>query len=150
MTPTLKAARLHVDNTRPLKWGWSSLCSSDAQLMATATYVLTNSAIQQPGESHQPLQLLSAEVIDDPLDQFSLYLSVSMTQEYGLLQLSLPQSVLKPEYMQLEAPYPCKVLLRTTGGTRLLTVGAVNGLSEAEQYGFALQKSLAKARRGGR
>jgi hypothetical protein len=69
--------------------------------------------------------VVNAQVIDDALGQFSPFLQV---QEFSVT-ISIPQASVLPAY--LASPYPCKVLLFTSLGVRIIDLGTFPAISDA-------------------
>lgn len=108
-------------------WRWHDLCQSYAKLHADASA----SFIHLAGSgAHTPLAICDARVVDDEYDQFSPYLTVTPSLEGGTIQVSVPVDGVVADYVA--NPYPCKVLVTTNGGARLISFPPLKTLSAEE------------------
>lgn len=146
LSSQLTAAKIHIDDKpADFGWNWRKICSPERYLSAASSVVMRNSAIKKRTQLHQPLQLLEATVIDDPLGQYKPHVRASIIEEHGLIKADIPYNALHAEF--LAKPYPLKILLRTTGGARILNLGTVDILSGTQQKVLAsnikvLEKTL--------
>ena len=83
-------------------------------------------------ESLAPVFLLDAHVVNDPLGVFADSLTVVGSQAPITLTIGTPF----PSGAYLENPYPCQVLLSTTGGERLISFAAPPPLTQADVAGM--------------
>ncbi len=85
-----------------------------------------------------PIELCELTVLDDPPEgstapsQFTLYMTVqSFLSVYLSIGFEIPESALSPEY--LGNPYDLRVLIKTSAGVRLVTIPAIEKLSDADK-----------------
>jgi hypothetical protein len=115
-------ANLEVPN---LDWGAGGHCSRT--LSANALIFLETVT---PGDQAS-LSLCGFDVIDDSLNIFSH--AVQYQRDSGnrqWLTISLPFARFPDEYWA--HPYPCRIVIRTNGGIRIVSVGVPRGLSAEE------------------
>ena len=87
-------------------------------------------------QSLAPIQLLDAHVVNDPLGVFTNALqTVGGTQA----PLSLVIAASFPEAAYFQNPYPCQILVSTTGGERLVSMAAPPPLTQADIDRMAAQ-----------
>ena len=98
------------------EWGWPDLCQ-EAVLKATAEVACLN---PDPSGVHTALEICDATAVDDGFDQFRPYIKITRSPEGGTVRVAVPISALLPDF--LAAPYDCKLLIQTNGGSRLLTI----------------------------
>lgn len=126
-----KSAKLDVGSfDQEWHWSWKNVCSAHRRIATRKHIVLHNKSIKKLGELHQPLQMLGLEVLDDEQNQYKPYVKVVIGGDHGALSVEIPHADLKPEF--LADPYPLRVLLRTTGGSRILDLGTVTTLDSTQ------------------
>lgn len=98
-------------------------------------YVSLAAGVSIWAETKAPIFLISAQVINDPRHVFDTHLSVQGTQAPIQLAISLSY----PGDQFLSNPYPCQILVLTTGGARLISIAPPPALSQTIIDGLAAQ-----------
>jgi len=108
-------------------WRFADICDSPSY-NAMATIRFRND--QNQTGAHTPLQLCRVEVIDDDDNRYGPYLQLQFDAdaESGEITFEIPHS----EVQTVGPGYDCKVLIVSSGGTRLITIGGFEGVSQAE------------------
>ena len=95
--------------------------------------LIANASITAQGLA--PIFLISASVINDPLNVFTPYLTVQGTQA----PIELTVNLNYPGAQYFANPYPCQILVLTTGGARLISIPAPQPLTELTIDALAAQ-----------
>ncbi|MGH8093165.1 MAG: hypothetical protein ACREIF_06810 [Chthoniobacterales bacterium] len=95
--------------------------------------LIANASITAQGLA--PIFLISASVINDPLKVFAPYLTVEGTQ--APIELTVNPNYPGAQYFA--NPYPCEILVLTTGGARLISIPAPRALTELTIKALAAQ-----------
>jgi len=114
-----------------LAWGLGGSCSG-IQLAASATIQL---------ETNPPrfFYICDVEVLDDPLGVFG---RDQVVWEWGNPEIDVAVSFFPPEY--LANPYPCRLLVVTSGGMRILSIAPPPNLTPEQIQEFQKEAEQAK------
>ncbi|MGF6978110.1 hypothetical protein QFZ94_006625 [Paraburkholderia sp. JPY465] len=82
-----------------------------------------------------PLEVCEARVLYDPDNQFPVTIekATAPLSEF-IATVRVDCSVLKPSYLARPAPYPCQILIKTTGGARVVSFGIPTTLTEDARH----------------
>lgn len=128
--PTLEDPQLD-----PFCWHKASRCST--RIVATSRFRLYPTNPQHWALLH----LCDARIIDDPYNMYKLEVQ---KEEHGFYDLivSVDFWQMKPDFWLPGKSYPCRLLIKTTGGVRILTFQPLSGLSEEQFLALARQAQL--------
>lgn len=114
-------------------WKVEGGCNRGFQIANSAGISITNSG-------HAPIQVCDVAVVDDPLGVYeaSLHVITSGMQYDVGVYASVTDAF-------LAAPYKCKVMIKTNGGARLVTLSAPAQISPDEQQQLGLGLLVSRA-----
>lgn len=96
-------------------WRYVGECGDQPTFVAQFTMNAINLGLEDP-PPNVPLRLEAMRILDDPLGQFQPHL----IDQFPLIGMRIAEAQVLPAYQQQS--YPCRILLFTNGGTRLVTI----------------------------
>ena len=115
-------------------WAWHDLCDSPKYAASARIRYRNTLPTALP---HTPLNVCRVEVIEDPNNRYAPYIQVAWdaANEVGEITFSVPYNASQ----SVGPSYDCKVLLVSSGGARVFTIGAFDAVSQQE---FEASKAL--------
>jgi len=104
-------------------WGFGNACKNPT-LRSSATVGVQNKVT---AAERTPFKLCQIKVLDDPLNQFKNH----VVHEAGLIFAMVPYEQVKPAY--IADPYPCKLLIKSNGGARIVVLDPLVPLSNEQK-----------------
>ncbi|WP_437275222.1 hypothetical protein WME90_28715 [Sorangium sp. So ce375] len=119
------AVALHAEHTLGVStskfaWAYQDPCESPKLVVSAQIDLHASDGVGIP-------RICTVSVLDDPANQYKQFLSVGAQS----ISIEIPAAKVKQAF--LNAPYPCKVLIQTSMGARILTIDAFAALSDAEK-----------------
>lgn len=121
----------------PFTWGISGSCNHGFHPALGAGVLLTNSGAA-------PIGVCECQVIEqtDPQGVYSAQLSDGGQQPSWVVGWVSIGAQLTDEFLQ--APYPCKLKIKSSGGARILTIPPPTAISDEEMQALAMKALLTK------